>query len=192
MILDAILNFVTPGYPLSIVGATGTDIPSPGIIDILGAGVGQPPPSIIGAQASGIFGPAIGGFGSASGMGVGQNRLLIQCTMGVAAATSTSATLNVALQGAPDTGTAGGNQPGTWSTFVESGPIAASVLVAGLAFAKLDMSPAFQQNSLPRFLRLLFKVASGTSFTAGTIANAFVTFDRDDLVNVYAAKNFIV
>ena len=193
MILDALLNFVTPGYPLSLVAAAGVSIPSPSVIDILGSGVGTPPQNIIGTQNAGAFGPLAGAYGDAGGMGIGTNRLLIEATMGVAAASATSATLTVAIQAAPDTGTAGGNQPGTWVTYAQTAALTAAQLTAGLTFAKLDFPQApFPDNALPRFFRLLFQIPAATSFTAGTIANAIVTHDRDDTSNLYASKGFVV
>ena len=57
MLLDALLNFVQVGSPLSLVAGAGVAIPSPGIIDLLGLGVGVGPTErIIGLPQSGFFG----------------------------------------------------------------------------------------------------------------------------------------
>ena len=53
-----------------------------------------------------------------------------------------------------------------------------------------EFAPAFPQGTLPRFLRLLFTPVG--TFTAGAIASASVTMDRDDYAAKYAGKNFAV
>ena len=59
MLIDSLVSFLTPGFPLSVVGAAGVAIPS-NVIDLLGLGVGTTPPSIIGNRT--LFGmdPGIG------------------------------------------------------------------------------------------------------------------------------------
>lgn len=181
MRLDSSISFVPLGSPLSLVAAAGVDIASTNIVDILGAGVGVAPPSIIGTAS--VFG---------SDMGIGDNRPLLDVVIGTALATGTSATLNVALQGAIDSGSAGGYLPGTWQTFVETGEITAAQGVANARIARFDWPPAFPETLRPRFYRLLFQVPAATLFTAGTIAFALVTMARDDQANKYASKNFAV
>lgn len=181
MLLDSLMNFVPVGFNQSLVGAAGVAIPSVNTYDILGVGVGQAPPNIIGNVN--IFG---------SDTGIGDQRPLVEVLMGIAAVTANSATLNIAFQGAPDTGLAGGYQPGTWQTFVETGPLTAAQLIAGAKLARFDWPPAFPEGLNPRYLRLLFQVLAATNFTAGTISAAIVTMARDDQANKFAAKNFTV
>lgn len=180
MILDSQLSFVPVGGNLSLVAAAGVSIPS-NVIDILGAGVGVAPPNIIGNVTN---------FGA--DVGVGGITPQIEAVIGTACATGNAATLNVAYQAAPDSGSAGGYQPGTWTTIIETGPIAVAKLTAGQILARFDFMPSFPSNLNARYLRLLFQVASGTNFTAGTISSAVVTMIRDDQANRYASKNFQV
>jgi hypothetical protein len=182
---DALLAFVPLGSPLSLVGGAGVAIPSPNVIDLLGAGVGVAPPSIIGNAA--LFG---------TDMGIGGARPELEVAIGTAVTTGNSATLNVALQAAADQGAAGNYQPGTWQTIVETGGMAVANLTAGQVIARFPWLPVFPSTLRPRFLRLLFSPikSDGTAvnFTAGTIAFALVTTVRDDLANKQAAKNYSV
>lgn len=181
MFIDAQLSFVPIGAPLSLVGGAGVNIPSSNIVDLLGQGTGTPPANIIGTVTT---------FGEDPG--IGDSRPVIEVAIGTAMASGNSATLNVALQGAPDQGVAGGYQPGTWQTYAETGAMTVAQLTANQKI-KLDLAAVFPEGTnLPRFLRLLFQVASATNFTVGTAAYAIVTFVRDDLTNKFAAKNYAV
>ena len=177
MILDSQLSFVPIGGNLAVTSAA---VPSTGTIDLLGAGVGVAPPSIFGNTTV---------FGAPDAMGVGGARPELNVTTG-SAAWAGGTSLNVALQGAIDTGSAGGYLPGTWNTFAESGAIAAANLTANLVIFRLPWLPPFPANLRPRFLRLLFTPVG--TFTAGTIASAVVTLVRDDQFNKYAAANYSV
>jgi len=180
---DALLNFVPPGVPLSMVAAAGVNIPSTNTIDLLGVGVGLPPPNIIGQTTN---------FGSPDAMGTGLMRPELVVTVGTTFTTANGATLNIALQAAADQGSAGGYQPSTWDTLIETGAIAVANLVAGTPLARFPWVPPFPANLRPRFLRLLFQIPSGENFTAGTIGWATVTPMRDDQFNKYAVSNYIV
>jgi hypothetical protein len=175
---DALLAFVAIGSPLSVVLNSGQNVSS-NIIDLSGVGQGLADPNIIGTQNT--------SFGAPDAMGVGGIRPEINCTMGTAGAGATS-TLNVALQAAADNGS---NQPSTWNTLAETGAIAVANLTANTVIARFPWLPPFPANLRPRFLKLLFSVATA-NMTAGTIASAIVTFVRDDQFNKYAQKNFTV
>ncbi len=190
MMLDAGLPpFISPnGPPVSAVGAAGASIIFPGIVDILGIGVGNAPPSVIGNPASGFFG---------QDAGLGIWKLDIQINIGTAFVTGTAATANFSLQGAPDTGAAGGYQPGTWEDFGETGPKAASELVAATTLGKgvfrMAFPPAPPNTLTPRYYRMIMKVPTATDFTAGTISAAFMVQGRDDFFSAQqAASNFVV
>lgn len=183
MITDAMLSFVPIGGNLSLIAAAGVDVPSPNTIDLLGNGVGVAPTSIYGNTAV---------FGSPDAMGVGGIRPELNVTIGTALASGGAATLNVALQAAIDTGLAGGYLPGTWETIVESGEISVAEGTANTVIFRCPWLPPFPANLRPRYLRLLFQVPAGLTFTAGTIASALVTTVRDDQFNKYAAKNYTV
>lgn len=178
MLTDSLLNFVPPNAPLSLVLGAGISVRS-GIIDLLGLGVGVAPQSIIGTRT--VFG---------ADMGIDDQKTQVLCTIGTAFATANAATLNVQFQGAIDTGVGGGYQPGTWTTYSETGAMAAANLTAGATIARLDYPLTFPFGTVPRFISLNFNIASATNFTAGTIAVALLTRIRDDYIA--GAKNFAV
>lgn len=177
MITDALVNFLPIGTNLAILGV---DLPS-NIYDILGDGVGVAPTNIIGNRT--LFG---------SDVGIGGVKPQVDVGIGTAFVTANAATLNIAFQGAPDLGVAGNYQPGAWQTLVETGPMTAAQLTAAQVVGRFDFPPAFPANLNARYLRLLFDVATGTAFTAGTIAFAIVTMVRDDQANRFAARNYSV
>ena len=182
---DALVTFVFPGGPLSLVAGAGVSIPS-AVIDLLGLGVGVPATqgNIIGSVYNNQFGVDFG---------IGDDRLLLDVVIGTALATADSCTLNLAMQGAPDTGLTGGYLPGTWQTLVETGPLTAAQCPAGARIARFDWPPSFPETSPPpRFVRLLAQVPSGELFTAGTIAFALATSARDDMAQRYAARGYSV
>lgn len=174
---DALLAFVPIGAPQTLVTGGAADTPSTNVIDLMGVGVGVAPPNIIGNVS--VFG---------TDMGIGGFRPELNVVTGTAFAGGTS--LNVALQGAVDSGSAGGYLPGTYYTFGETGALLTANLTAGVVVARFPWLPAWPGNILPRFLRLLFTTVG--TFTTGTIASAIVTTVRDDQANKYAAKNFTV
>lgn len=177
---DSLLNFLAPGSPLSCVGATGATFTS-NVIDLLGNGVGLAPTSYIGNAAL---------FGADMGVGHGFVIPTLDIAVGTAFVTGGSATLNVQFQAAPDT--AGTHLPGSYTTLLETGAIAASALTAGKIIARYDWPPNFPANLNPRFLRLAFVTPSGQQFSAGTIAFAIVTAARDDYAAAFASSNYVV
>lgn len=174
---DALLAFVPIGSPLSLISGNNVAVPSPGIIDLMGSGVGTAPPNIIGTAT--VFG---------QDPGIGMFRPEINAVIGVALAGSTS--INMALQYAVDSGVGGGYQPGTWITIAETGAIAIANLTAGVVIGRFPFLPAFPAGTLPRYIRLLWTPVGTT--TAGTILSALVTLVRDDQANKFAAKNYAV
>lgn len=183
MMLDAQLTFVSPQGPaVSAVGAAGAQIQLGQVIDLLGVGVGQAPPNIIGNATL---------FGQDTNTGIW--KLDLQVNVGTAFASATSATANIAIQVAPDTGAAGGYLPGTWETAEETGPKLSAEMTANQVL-RLPMPPAPPATPRPRYVRLLLQVAPAASgiFTAGTISGAFFVQGRDDLQNRQAASNYTV
>lgn len=177
MIVDALVNFIPIGFPLSLVAGAGVATPS-GVLDILGSGVGTPPQNIIGNRT--LFGADVG---------IGGLRPQLEVLISTAFATGNAATLNVQFQGAPDT--VGTNQPGAWTTLVETGPIAVASLTLGQILARFDFPPAFPPNFSPRYLRLNFVTPAGTNFSAGAV-QAPVTMVRDDQANKFMPSNYVV
>lgn len=177
MILDASLSFVPIGAPQSLADVVG-DYPSTNLIDLLGQGAGTAPANIIGNATT---------FGEDAG--IGGVRPEINVVVGTSFVSGGGGTLNVKLQAAADT--AGTYLPGAWQTLGETGPIAVANLASGTVIARFPFLPAFPANLNPRYLRLLFTIATAT-ITAGTIAAALVTMVRDDQANRFAASNFKV
>jgi hypothetical protein len=186
---DAQLAFVAIGSPLSLVGASGIAIAS-GIIDLLGQGVGTAPQNIIGTQSA--------TFGAPDAMGVGGTRPELNVIVGTALAGTAGNTLNVALQGAADQGSAGNYQPSTWNNIINQDGITLAEAAANTVIFRTPWLPPMPANLRPRYLRLLFSPATSSGaipsgdFTAGTILSAIVTLVRDDQFNKYAQKNFTV
>lgn len=181
MLVDALVSFIPPGAPLSLVGGAGVAIPSP-VIDLLGLGQGIDP-----ATADIIGNATLWG----TDLGIGELKLQTEVLITTALTANVGTpTLNVAFQGAPDAGTPT-FLPGAWTTLVETGPIALANLGLGKAIARFDFPPAVPVNFRPRFIRLLFSPAAGTSFAAGTVL-APVTTVRDDWAIAFQPRNYAV
>lgn len=177
MITDSLVSFVPEGAPLSLIAGTG-DIASTNVVDLMGSGPGTAVNNIIGNASQ----PGMD-------VGIGGVRPELNVTIGDAVVSGGGGTLNVKLQAAPNTD--GTNLPGSYVTLGETGPITAANLTAGQIVARFPFLPAFPPGLNPRYLRLLFTIATA-SITAGSIASALVTNCRDDQANKYAAGNFTV
>ena len=128
-------------------------------------------------------------FGSDAGIGGIRPQLEVLVT--TAFTTGNSATLNIQFQAAVDTGAGGGNQPGTWNTLSETGPIAVANLGLGAVLARWDFFASLPVNLQPRYLRLNFAPAAATNFTAGAVV-APVVLVRDDQANKFTPANYAV
>lgn len=158
MILDSFLQFDPAGTSVAI-GAG--DQNSTNVID-LGVVDGIP------SEANG---------GGARDIGIGDKpamKILCQVTTAFASAGSTG-TIQVAIQGAPDDGT---GAPGSYVTMA-TGPLY-TIPGVGAQLMNMDM-PRPKDGNLPRFLRLVYTVATQT-MTAGAVA-AYLVIDREDQVN---------
>lgn len=172
MILDSTLFLTAAAGDLITAGAA-----SSGVVDLLGMGSGN-------ASTNRWGTPAV--FGQDLGIGPGAAMPMLGNYINTTFAPGT-ASLNIQLQGAPDNGS---NQPGTWVTYAESGPIVGTALVAPAKVFPIDL-PArlLTTNPLPRFLRLNYAVTSGP-FTGGRIFSG-ILLTRDDFV-AYPANYVIV
>ena len=179
---DALTAFVMPGGAQSLVGAAGTLVQIGQTIDLLGAGVGVAPPNIIGNRPSGFYGV---------NPGIGKFKPEIEVDFSVNPATGNGATIEFALQYAPDTGAVGGYLPGTWEDANTTGFKAATEYTTALP-VKMDVGPAPPNTPTPRFVRLIMRPASGTNLNAGTVNFAGLTIARADLVNAQTAPNNFV
>ena len=182
MLTDALLSFI-PVYapPQSMVAAAGVSLQIGQTIDLLGQGVGTPPQNVIGNAS--LFG---------QDPGSGFLKPFLRTITGTAFVTANSATLNLQLQYAADTGAGGSYQPSTWNTIVESGTISAANLAANTILPKLEFEPVFPYNLRPRFIRLNGSIPSATNFTAGTIAVALVLLGADEFANKLATRGYTV
>ena len=182
MITDSQLALIPIGIPLSIVAGAGVSVAT-APLDLLGVGAGSPPPNIIGAVST---------WGTDFGIGA-RHRPELNIAIGTAFTTANAATLNLALQLAPDPGAGGNFTPTTWTTCYETGAIAVANLTAGQPLLRGPILPVFPKTLRPRFLRLLAQIPAATNFTAGTIAFALFTWVRDDVQpTLNAARNYVV
>lgn len=168
--------------PVSLVGAAGAAIQIGQIIDLLGQGVGQAPAGIIGNRASGFYGVD---------PGAGRTKPDIEIDIGAAAQTGSAATAEFALQYAPDTGAAGGYNPGAWEDGATTGYKGVGELTAGQQL-RMDLPPTPPGTATPRFVRLIARLAAGTDFTAGTVAFAGLVMGRTDQAQRQAPSNYTV
>ena len=182
MITDGQLALIPIGFPLSLVAGAGVSVAT-NPLDLMGVGAGLPPPNIIGTVAT---------WGTDFGVGA-RHRPELEVAIGTAFTTANSATLNLALQAAPDPGAGGNWTPTTWTTIYETGAITAANLTAGQTVMRGPILPVFPKTLRPRFLRLLGQVPAATNFTAGTLAFALWTWVRDDVASAFnAARNYTV
>lgn len=120
---------------------------------------------------------------NARDMGIGDDpslKVLVQVI--TAFATTNSATFtSVALQGSTDNS--------TFTTMLASLPAALTpgTLVAGARLFDVDVPRPVPGQSLPRYLRLLYTIATGI-FSAGSVTAALV-LDRQDQVSYPAGIN---
>ena len=176
MLLDGNTQFVPLGSPLAV---PTTELSN--YIDLLGVGVGQAPPSIIGTAAT---------FGTDQGLGDGDR--LIQVNVGTAFVTADAATLQIQLLAYPDLGAGGNYQPGASTILGETGTFTAAQLTAGSIHMKFPILPSDPATLRPRYLALNFVVPGGLSFSAGTIAWAGVINGRDDQGQLQQCSNYTV
>lgn len=182
MRIDSQLKFVDTTAPQSIVAADGADVQLGAVIDLLGAGVGQAPPSIIGTAAL---------WGQDPGVAPNAITPMIDVVIGTTFTTGNAATAAFLIQYAPDLGTPT-YQPGTFVTASASGAIAVGQLVSGNVVARLDIPPTPVNVPRPRYMRLIMRPAASTHFTAGTISFAGVVPVRDDYAVKQATNNYTV
>lgn len=175
MLLDGNLQFVPVTTPLAITSTVRSIV-----IDLLGLGSGVAPTSIIGNTS--LFG---------TDQGIGDMQKLMEVVVGTAFTTSSSATLQIQQCAAPDTGSAGGYLPGSWTVLAETDAFAVGSLTANAILARFPIMPAVPANLQPRFLSLNFVVGTGT-FTAGTISWAGITLGRDDTAQLFQVNNYVV
>ena len=158
MILDALLQFSSAQNLAQVAGTYAST-------NTLDFGI-----------ASGI--PTSANGGGARDMGIGDDpalKFVIQVS--TTFPSGGAGTLAVALQGAVDDGTST-NTPAAFSTWWTSPTYALATLNAGSRLFDMDMPRPPDGIAIPRFIRLLYTVATAT-MTAGAVS-AYLVLDRDD------------
>ncbi len=161
MILDALLQFSSAQALVQPVGTYN----STNAIDL---GMGQ-----VGNQQI----PTFAAGGGARDIGIGDDpamKLLVQIS--TTFTSGGAATLQVALQGAPDNGS---GLEGTYTTWYTSPAYALATLIAGARLLDMDMPRPPAAIVIPRFLRLAYIIAGATT-TAGNVSS-YIVLDRHDL-----------
>ncbi len=161
MILDGFLQFSSAQTIASTVGT----INSTNDIDL---GVG-----LVGNQQI----PTFAAGGGARDIGIGDDPAMkILCQISTTVTSGGAATLQVSLQGAPDSGT---GTEGTFTTWWSSPVYALGTLIAGARLFDMDMPRPPAAIAIPRFLRMIYAIAGATT-TAGNITS-YIVLDRHDL-----------
>lgn len=164
MIMDQNLNFSTAQAITASAASTN-------IIDLTGVGSGNTPNLSFGNAST---------FGEDLGLGVAG--VIPQVIVSITTAFATLTSLNIAFQGAPDSGS---NTPGAWTTYGETGAIpVASLTLNGVI--RLFWNPVQIAAALPRFIRLFYTVA-GSNATAGALTANIVINRDDNIVGKYPA-----
>lgn len=178
---DALTAFVLPGGNFSLVAGAGVTVQIGQTYDLLGQGVGTAPANIIGVNR-------LGGF---YGVDPGMTKMKPELEIDFAVSPAGTGTFQYGVQYAPDTGAAGGYQPGTWETVIETGGDAATEYGTANP-VRLDLPPAPPATPQPRYIRLVMIPASGDNLTAGAVSFAGIVMARTDLVNANAPSNYTV
>jgi hypothetical protein len=193
MILDAQLMFtggpggigtVPPGTTLRIAdNVTATGATSNNIIDLA---IGQT--NLAGGLPLSTTSPSTQPFRD---LGIGDDpamKILVQA-IGTSWAPG-GATLAVALQGAPDSGT---GTPGSFATWYTSPAVSGTTInstTGGARLMDMDMPRPPSGQPIPRFLQLLYTVAGGPFTGTANFLLATLVLDRAD--HVYNATNNVV
>ena len=120
--------------------------------------------------------PSLANGGGARDMGVGDKPAIKVCvSVNEAFASAGAATLQVHFQGAPDNGA---GAPDTFVTWYSTMLYALADLAQGARLMDIDMPRPPSGEPMPRFVRLLYQVATATT-TAGT-CDASLVLDRID------------
>jgi hypothetical protein len=175
MILDNLLMFTgtSNGATAGVTAGPNTDLPTTGA---------QVSSNVIDLHMLGI--PVLAAGQGARDMGIGDDPALKILAL-VTAALTGGTTLQLALQGAPDSGT---GTPGTFVTWWTSPAYAAATLTTGARLFDMDMPRPPDGVPVPRFLRFSY-TGTGT-FTAGALEICIVLDRHDQMYN--ATNNAIL
>jgi len=171
--------FVDYTLVFSAAQAITSTAPSTNVIDLTGAGVGNPPGVTYGTAS--VYG---------ADMGVGDGMAVPKISVGISTLfVGAGASLTVSAQFAVDNA----NSPGAWQTYAETGAIPVAALVAGASIGTFDLPRVPQGNitqyPLPRFVRLNYTVGSGP-FSAGAVNSQIVLQQDSQLGGINYPSNF--
>lgn len=171
MIIDAFFMFTggtqAPGNSDGKTDSptTGTQVSS-NVID-LGVGINN---------STNIAIPSLTAGGGARDMGIGDDPAL-KLLVDVEVAFLTGTSLQVNLQGAPESGTTV-QTPGSYTTMYTGPVVLLASLIIGARLADIDLPRPVPGQPVPRYLQLQY-VEAGSAMTAGKLLGAFV-LDRHD------------
>jgi len=112
-------------------------------------------------------------FGTDLGVSEGKDKAKIVVSIPTAFTSTNSATLNIQFQGSTDSS--------TWTTYIESGALAATVLTSGAAWV-FDWPRKALGAAMPRYVRMYYALGTGV-MTTGTV-NANVVLNADGWVGI--------
>jgi hypothetical protein len=112
-------------------------------------------------------------FGADMGVSEGKTKPKIVVSIPTAFTSTNSATINFQFQGSTDSS--------TWTTYIESGALAATVLTAGATWV-FDWPRKALGAAMPRYVRMYYTLGTGQMST-GTI-NANVVLNADGWVGI--------
>lgn len=169
------MAFVDTSLQLSTAQAITSTAASSVIYDVTGAGSGVAPNLVFGTTSV---------FGADMGAGDGEAGVYIYLQVSTAFVSGGGATLQVQVQAAIDNGS---NAPSSYTTIDQTGTFTAAQLTAG-ATLRLRLQPITIGESVPRFYRLNYVVATST-FSAGAV-NAYVMLNAPSgtLVSQYPSN----
>lgn len=147
------------GSPTGTPQAVTTTVDSTNVVDVTGAGSGNAPTMIGGFPA--LTNNLALDYGS--GNGPGQAWVVLLVTL----ATTTSGTLTVVMQAAPDNGSF---SPGTWTTIYQSAALTGTTQLKANNWLGFPVPPTLQGmgGSSPRFYKLSYTVGSSISVTVSS------------------------
>lgn len=112
-------------------------------------------------------------FGADLGVSEGKDKAKVVVSIPTAFTSTNSATINFQFQGSTDSS--------TWTTYIESGAIAATNLPAGATWV-FDWPRKALGAAMPKFVRMFYALGTG-QMTTGTI-NANIVLNADGWVGI--------
>lgn len=122
-------------------------------------------------------------FGADYGIGDGVAFPKVAAFITTGFTSTTTSALNIQFQGSTDNS--------NWTTYVETGNMAQSILIAGAKVAMFDWPQRMTGANLPRYVRLYYQ-NSADNFSTGAIFAGIVLQRDDDLGGKYYPPGYAV